>query len=341
MHRPAGSWPTSPSCGATTSSRSNGARCSWREASSSSDALLVTEGHYLVGVSAFWRGAFESSRVHLQRSLDAYDPEREAQHLELFGQDPVSVCLVRLAFTLWVLGHIDEADAAPPAGIRPGRRPAAPVHAGLRPDPRSVERCRSRAGRGGGAAHGRAPHAMAGTRGSRPWRCPSSPDGPLCGRGDAGGRDTAAGGGRQHSTLDRVPRCSSPSRSCSSLGPMTRRAIRLRASGWQQWHGTSPSGRCSSTKPRATASRASCCTAPAAIPAEVEALLRHAVETARRQGAPALEDKARVSLVRWLATADPRRASVEQRHWDELRQRFPALGRTEDSGSAPVISRNP
>ena len=75
------------------------------------DALLVTEGHYLVGVSAFWRGAFESSRVHLQRSLDAYDPEREAQHLELFGQDPVSVCLVRLAFTLWVLGHIDEADA--------------------------------------------------------------------------------------------------------------------------------------------------------------------------------------------------------------------------------------
>ena len=74
------------------------------------DALLVTEGHYLVGVSAFWRGAFERSRVHLQRALDTYDPEREAQHLELFGQDPVSVCLVRLAFTLWVLGRADEAD---------------------------------------------------------------------------------------------------------------------------------------------------------------------------------------------------------------------------------------
>ena len=71
----------------------------------------MTEGHYLVGVSAFWRGAFERSRIHLQRSLDAYETEREVQHLELFGQDPVSVCLVRLAFTLWVLGRVDEADS--------------------------------------------------------------------------------------------------------------------------------------------------------------------------------------------------------------------------------------
>ena len=76
------------------------------------------------------------------------------------------------------------------------------------------------------------------------------------------------------------------------------------------------------------------------MPADVEALLRHAVETACRQGAPAFEDKARASLVRSLALADPRRAAVEQRHRDELRQRFPSLGRTEETGSAPVIAKD-
>jgi hypothetical protein len=75
-------------------------------------------------------------------------------------------------------------------------------------------------------------------------------------------------------------------------------------------------------------------------PAHVEAWLRHAVKTACRQGAPALEDKARASLVQWLVMADPRRASVEQRHCDELRQRFPSLGRTEETGSAPAIAKD-
>ena len=70
-------------------------------------------------------------------------------------------------------------------------------------------------------------------------------------------------------------------------------------------------------------------------------MLCHAVKTAHRQGPPALEDKARASLVRWLAMVDPRRASVEQGHHDELRQRFPALVRAENAWSAPAIAKDP
>ena len=295
------------------------------------DALLMTEGHYLVGVSAFWRGAFESSRVHLQRSLDAYDPEREAQHLELFGQDPVSVCLVRLAFTLWVLGRIDEADAVRRQAFD---RVDALQHRYTQGYVRTLAAWNAvEAG-----LDEEAERLTVGLRtdgwssGVEALALSLFPGWAAVRRGDAAGGiqllEEAVSTARSIGYLMFEPLAllllARAHDAAGDPAPVSR---------WRRSHAPSPSRRCSSTKPRATASRASCCTAPTAIPQELEALLRHAVETARRQGAPALEDKARVSLVRWLATADPRRASVEQRHWDELRQRFPALGRTEDSGA--------
>ncbi|SDH11302.1 Predicted ATPase [Pseudomonas benzenivorans] len=73
------------------------------------DPVARTEGHYLLGVSAFWRGDLTSARHHLEGAIDAYDPSRRNEHLTLYAQDPKAVCLVRLALVeLWA-GDPDRA----------------------------------------------------------------------------------------------------------------------------------------------------------------------------------------------------------------------------------------
>lgn len=77
----------------------------------SQDPIARTEGHYLLGVSAFWRGDLATSRHHLEIALEAYDPSQRDQHLALYAQDPKAVCLVRLAWLeLWAgdAGRADE-----------------------------------------------------------------------------------------------------------------------------------------------------------------------------------------------------------------------------------------
>jgi DNA-binding SARP family transcriptional activator len=75
------------------------------------DLLLITEGHYLRGVSNFWMGRFGEAREHLQRALETFQEEHADRHLEWFGQDPKAVCLLRLAWTEWHLGRFAEAAA--------------------------------------------------------------------------------------------------------------------------------------------------------------------------------------------------------------------------------------
>lgn len=66
------------------------------------DPITRTEGQYLLGVSAFWRGDLARARHHLEGALDAYDVVRRDEHLRLYAQDPKAVCLVRLALVdLW------------------------------------------------------------------------------------------------------------------------------------------------------------------------------------------------------------------------------------------------
>jgi DNA-binding SARP family transcriptional activator len=77
----------------------------------SHDPLARTEGRYLLGVSAFWRGDLASARHHLDGAIEAYDVSRRDQHLALYAQDPKAVCLVRLAWVeLWAgdAGRADE-----------------------------------------------------------------------------------------------------------------------------------------------------------------------------------------------------------------------------------------
>lgn len=68
----------------------------------SDDPVAVTEGRYLLGVSAFWRGDLASARHWLDGALEAYELSHRDEHLALYAQDPKAVCLVRLAWVeLW------------------------------------------------------------------------------------------------------------------------------------------------------------------------------------------------------------------------------------------------
>jgi len=74
------------------------------------DRVLITEGHYLIGVTSFWLGDLDVSRRSLEDALASHQPRHTPVHLERFGQDPRTVCLVRLALTSFHLG--DETTAA-------------------------------------------------------------------------------------------------------------------------------------------------------------------------------------------------------------------------------------
>ncbi|MGH8471141.1 MAG: ATP-binding protein, partial [Gammaproteobacteria bacterium] len=74
------------------------------------DPIATTEGRYLLGVSAFWRGDLASARHHLEGAIETYDLSRRNEHLALYAQDPKAVCLVRLALVeLWA-GDAGRAD---------------------------------------------------------------------------------------------------------------------------------------------------------------------------------------------------------------------------------------
>jgi DNA-binding SARP family transcriptional activator/tetratricopeptide (TPR) repeat protein len=75
------------------------------------DAVLRVEGHYVLGVSAFWRGDFAEARHHLEEALTHYNPAQRAIHINTYAQDPGIICLTRLAWTLWYLGYPDQAYA--------------------------------------------------------------------------------------------------------------------------------------------------------------------------------------------------------------------------------------
>jgi DNA-binding SARP family transcriptional activator/predicted ATPase len=76
------------------------------------DSVLTTEGHYLLGVTRFWRGELQAAREHLCRAIAGYRSEHHRTHLQLFAQDPKVICLSRLALTLWYLGLASQADHA-------------------------------------------------------------------------------------------------------------------------------------------------------------------------------------------------------------------------------------
>ncbi|WP_026617397.1 ATP-binding protein [Ensifer aridi] len=76
----------------------------------SHDAIVRTEGQYLLGVSAFWRGDLPRARSYLDSAIEAYDVSHRDEHLALYAQDPKAICLIRLAWVeLWA-GDAGRAD---------------------------------------------------------------------------------------------------------------------------------------------------------------------------------------------------------------------------------------
>jgi tetratricopeptide (TPR) repeat protein len=78
----------------------------------SRDPIAGTEGRYLLGVSAFWRGDLAEARHHLDGAIEAYDVSHRDEHLALYAQDPNAVCLVRLAWIALWAGDAGRADEA-------------------------------------------------------------------------------------------------------------------------------------------------------------------------------------------------------------------------------------
>lgn len=81
------------------------------------DPTLLVEGHYVLGVTLSWAGSFARSRVQLEQALANYDPAYSASHIARYSQDPSVICRCRLAFDLWCLGYVDQAQTAQIEGL--------------------------------------------------------------------------------------------------------------------------------------------------------------------------------------------------------------------------------
>ena len=73
------------------------------------DPIARTEGHYLFGVSSFWRGELALAEDHLREAISSYRPSQGPIHRTYFAQDPKAICLIRLALTRLWRGDVTEA----------------------------------------------------------------------------------------------------------------------------------------------------------------------------------------------------------------------------------------
>jgi hypothetical protein len=74
------------------------------------DQVLWVESEYLQGVAAYWPGRLTEARGHFEAAMERFRPERRRAHVLRYGQDPELLVRLRLAHTLWLLGHPGEAD---------------------------------------------------------------------------------------------------------------------------------------------------------------------------------------------------------------------------------------
>ncbi len=71
--------------------------------------ILRVEAHYVLGVSFFWMGKFSRAREALEHALSFYHPDKHHSHVALYAQDAGVICLSRLSYLLWYLGHPEQA----------------------------------------------------------------------------------------------------------------------------------------------------------------------------------------------------------------------------------------
>jgi hypothetical protein len=74
------------------------------------DQVLWVESGYILGISAYWPGHLGKAREHFEAAMERFQPARRRAHVLRYGQDPELLVRLRLAHTLWLLGHPAEAD---------------------------------------------------------------------------------------------------------------------------------------------------------------------------------------------------------------------------------------
>jgi DNA-binding SARP family transcriptional activator len=74
------------------------------------DQVLRVESEYIQGIAAYWPGNLEQARGHFEAAMQRFRPARRRAHVLRYGQDPELLVRLRLAHTLWLLGHSSEAD---------------------------------------------------------------------------------------------------------------------------------------------------------------------------------------------------------------------------------------
>ena len=82
------------------------------------ERTATVEGEYVLGVTRFWQGAFAAAECHLSAALDAYRIEDAPLHVGCYAQDPLGVCLSRLALTQLFLGRPGTADRTMREAVR-------------------------------------------------------------------------------------------------------------------------------------------------------------------------------------------------------------------------------
>lgn len=82
------------------------------------DRTSRTEGEYVLGVTAFWRGEFAAAEGHLRDAIGHYRLEDAPLHVARYAQDPLGVCLSRLALTHLFRGRPADADATMREALR-------------------------------------------------------------------------------------------------------------------------------------------------------------------------------------------------------------------------------
>ncbi len=79
-------------------------------AQTTGDPDLALEADFAAGLSTFYCGDLLSAREHLEKAINAYDPEQHKGLGSTYGGlDPCVCCLEYLAWTLWLLGYPDQA----------------------------------------------------------------------------------------------------------------------------------------------------------------------------------------------------------------------------------------
>jgi DNA-binding SARP family transcriptional activator len=81
------------------------------------DDVLLVESDYVLGIAAFWQGQLVVARRRFESAVERYRPEYRRAHVLHYGLDPKAICLSRLGNTLWFLGYPEAAVRARNAAL--------------------------------------------------------------------------------------------------------------------------------------------------------------------------------------------------------------------------------